>query len=319
MSAPTPAPTPAPQTPPQVVPFVTQNAASSQVVPFVTQNAASSQVQVAPLQYPSAPASHANWNTPASAEPVEAPLAQDDFLVASPLRAPRSPIAALLANKKVLLIAGGAVVVIVVLIVALTGGSKAADAPKTAVSSVTPPPASPVPAPPTEPVSADPTPVETAPTAEPPSSGSATPPQPPTTAPVTGTKAVAVAPIKKPAAKTVAGKQVVLEYDSGQRDVQKAATPTREDEPLVLKARAEYSAGNRRLFAGDPTGAIRSYRQALAVYPGYVAGYRGLGLAYAQLGDKTAALRALRSYVSLVPTAKDVPLIKKRIAALQVP
>ena len=55
------------------------------------------------------------------------------------------------------------------------------------------------------------------------------------------------------------------------------------------------------------------------MYPGYVGGYRGLGLAYAQLGDKARALQALKTYVAAVPGAKDVPLLKKRIARLESP
>ena len=62
--------------------------------------------------------------------------------------------------------------------------------------------------------------------------------------------------------------------------------------------------------------AITAYKQALAVYPGYVAGYRGLGLAYAQSGDREAALKAFKTYVGLVPNAKDAALIGKRIARL---
>jgi len=53
------------------------------------------------------------------------------------------------------------------------------------------------------------------------------------------------------------------------------------------------------------------------MYPGYVGGYRGLGLAYAQRGDTQKSLEALTTYVTTVPNAKDVPLLKKRIARLQ--
>ena len=88
---------------------------------------------------------------------------------------------------------------------------------------------------------------------------------------------------------------------------------------LIAKARASYATGNQRLFAGDPAGAIRAYRESLNDYSGYVAAYRGLGLAYTQQGEKTRALQAFRTYVGLVPNARDVELIKKRIASLQIP
>jgi hypothetical protein len=120
----------------------------------------------------------------------------------------------------------------------------------------------------------------------------------------------------KPA--TLGGKPVVLEYDDSKANAAKPNAPvTQEDAAAVARARAAYAAGNQRLFAGDAEGAIRNYKQALATYPGYVAGYRGMGLAYAQQGDNAKALQALRTYVGLVPAAKDAPLIRKRISGLQ--
>ena len=90
-----------------------------------------------------------------------------------------------------------------------------------------------------------------------------------------------------------------------------------EEDPAVAKARAAYTLGNQKLFSGDAEGAIASYNKALELYPGYVGGYRGLGLAYAQRGDTANALKALRSYAAAVPGARDIALIKKRIAHLQ--
>jgi hypothetical protein len=109
---------------------------------------------------------------------------------------------------------------------------------------------------------------------------------------------------------TLGGKQVVLEYDTPSRAAP-VATP-REDSAAVAKARAAYASGNQRLFAGDAAGAVRAYQQALDYYPGYVAGYRGLGLAYAQQGDKAKALQAFRTYLANAPGAKDTALIRKR-------
>jgi len=90
-----------------------------------------------------------------------------------------------------------------------------------------------------------------------------------------------------------------------------------EEDPAIARARGAYISGNDKLFAGDTTGAIEAYREALSIYPGYVGGYRGLGLAYAQRGDHKRALDAFKTYVAAVPAAKDVPLIKKRISRLQ--
>jgi tetratricopeptide (TPR) repeat protein len=118
-------------------------------------------------------------------------------------------------------------------------------------------------------------------------------------------------------AKKLGGKQVVLEYDTQAREGKAVVSAPQSDQAAIQKARSAYASGNQRLFAGDAGGAIKFYRQSLGFYPGYVAGYRGLGLAYAQQGDKGKALQALRMYVASVPTAKDAALIRKRISSLQ--
>ena len=92
----------------------------------------------------------------------------------------------------------------------------------------------------------------------------------------------------------------------------------RDARPALARARAAYATGNQHLFAGQADAAIVSYNQALADYPSYVAGYRGLGLAYAQQGDRSAALTAFKTYVSLAPNARDVALIEKRISRLSI-
>lgn len=138
---------------------------------------------------------------------------------------------------------------------------------------------------------------------------------------VAGTAKVATgvkAPVRGGSKKTLGGKQVVLEYDAQAKEAAKpAAAAPRNEQAAILKARAAYAQGNQKLMAGDWNGAILKYRQSLANYPGYVAGYRGLGLAFMQKGDKPKALQALRLYLSSVPAAKDAALIKKRIATLQ--
>jgi tetratricopeptide (TPR) repeat protein len=89
------------------------------------------------------------------------------------------------------------------------------------------------------------------------------------------------------------------------------------EDPAIGMARNAYTTGNQRLFVGDLDSAVRAYREALEIYPGYVGGYRGLGLAYEQLGDTANALAALRVYVAAVPNARDIALVKKRIIHLQ--
>jgi hypothetical protein len=125
--------------------------------------------------------------------------------------------------------------------------------------------------------------------------------------------AAATAPKHHP---TLGGKQVVLEYDNAAHAAPAPAPSAKEDSAAVEKARTAYALGNQRLFAGDAAGAVRAYQQALDHYPGYVAGYRGLGLAYSQQGDKAKALQAFHTYLASVPGARDAALIKKRVAAL---
>ena len=84
----------------------------------------------------------------------------------------------------------------------------------------------------------------------------------------------------------------------------------------IASARGAYNRGNQRLFVGDLEGAVRAYQESLDLYPGYVGGYRGLGLAYAQKGNTAAAIRALRKYLKLAPSAPDSALIARRIELL---
>jgi tetratricopeptide (TPR) repeat protein len=122
---------------------------------------------------------------------------------------------------------------------------------------------------------------------------------------------------------TLGGKRVVLEFD--QRTPPSAAPaprPTKAPAPgvdpnVVERARAAYLRGNQRLFAGNAADAIVAYKESLAIYPGYVAGYRGLGLAYAERGNPEGALAAFRLYLRTVPNAHDAAIIQARIDRLQ--
>ena len=105
-------------------------------------------------------------------------------------------------------------------------------------------------------------------------------------------------------------KPVVVDYDK-----KPTSSPLDPDQALA-QARVAYSIGNQHLFAGEGQEAVTAYRKALASYPSYAAGYRGLGLAFTQLDDKPDAVVAFKTYVKLAPTAKDVALIEKRIRNL---
>jgi hypothetical protein len=160
---------------------------------------------------------------------------------------------------------------------------------------------------PVEPVSPAPPPAAPDASAVPAPSAPEKPPQP---------SVAATRPDQRPVQK-LGNKKLVVEYTGQESEV---AAPGRAahaaEDPAIGRARRAYVSGNQKLFAGDAEGAIRAYRQALGFYPGYVGGYRGLGLAYAQLGNVPRALDAFKTYVSVVPGAKDIALIKKRIARL---
>ena len=242
-------------------------------------------------------ASSPGWNTP-----LPQPLPGEPFAApAAPVVAKHAVVASLLPLVRrrgvVIAVAGAAVVAIVVAI-----GSHGSPQPTTvarAASKTTPT------------VSADSTQAHVTPTR-----ADATP-APPAVAAV---KAVASPPTPKvPAKKPVAlrrisrnKKPVVVDYDT-----KSTSSPLDVDQALA-QARAAYAIGNQHLFAGESREAVTAYRNALSIYPSYAAGYRGLGLAFAQLDDKPAALAAFKNYVKLAPAAKDIALIQKRIRNLSV-
>jgi hypothetical protein len=102
----------------------------------------------------------------------------------------------------------------------------------------------------------------------------------------------------------------------------RSAAPAASDAPMseadkLTRARDSYRQGNERLFVGDAAAAIKDYEEAIRLNPRNVAGYRGLGLANAQLGKRTEAVRYLRIYLKRAPDADDRALISNRISLLQ--
>ena len=203
-----------------------------------------------------------------------------------------------------MLVIGGAALgaAVIALIMVLNRGGTPDKPAKLAAAS--PPPSSGAKPPAVEPPAPTPAPPEPAPPEptppEPPTGPIAPAPSTPTTTPV----------VTRPANPIRPGKTVATATDPT------TAKPAIDGSTLA-NTRTAYNTGNQRLFAGDTAGAITAYRQALALSPGYAAGYRGLGLAYAQQGDKAKALQAFKTYLSAAPGAKDVALIQKRIATLQ--
>ncbi len=85
----------------------------------------------------------------------------------------------------------------------------------------------------------------------------------------------------------------------------------------MARARDAYREGNERLFQGDAAGAITAYEEMMRLNPKDPGGYRGLGLASAQLGKRTEAVRYLRAYLKHAPNADDRAIIISRISLLQ--
>jgi len=82
-------------------------------------------------------------------------------------------------------------------------------------------------------------------------------------------------------------------------------------------AREAYRQASAKYWYGDFAGAEALYKKALSAYPGYAAGYRGLGLVYARRGDNAQAVQAFTKYLTMAPNARDVAEIRKRISLLQ--
>lgn len=244
----------------------------------------------------------------------------------------RKAIVAVVGSKRNLAIVAGAAFVLIIGIVLASGGDDAKPSSdpssvtkdKVATTNVEPAPeapaAEPATEPATEPAIGSASDSASAAMSEGAGSAAATEPAEPAPEPArtttrTPTARKRTAPVKKKEP-TIAGKQVVIETDTQARAGKPVANAAKADQAAIARARRAYTAGNSRLFAGDAEGAIQQYRQAIAHYPAYAAGYRGLGLAYAQKGDRTNAVKALRTYVRAAPGAKDAPIIRRRIDAL---
>ena len=80
-------------------------------------------------------------------------------------------------------------------------------------------------------------------------------------------------------------------------------------EALTKKATEQYLAGN---FGPAET----LYKQALAANRGFAPAHKGLGFLYQRIGNKTKAIDSLRTYLKLVPSAKDADSVKKRLEQL---
>jgi serine/threonine-protein kinase len=114
------------------------------------------------------------------------------------------------------------------------------------------------------------------------------------------------------ARRLLAGRPVVLERDRPDqvgRDGDEIAA--------IVRARAGCERGDVALGVGDLVIAERSYRAALADYPGYAPARRGLGQVYARDGATDLALAMFHAYLDVAPTAPDVDHVRSWVQALE--
>jgi hypothetical protein len=79
---------------------------------------------------------------------------------------------------------------------------------------------------------------------------------------------------------------------------------------------AAYKTGFQQYVRGDTAGALATFKSSLAANPGYPSTYRGLGLVYEKMGNKSQAKRAFSRYLQLSPKASDADQIRERMGKL---
>jgi len=80
-----------------------------------------------------------------------------------------------------------------------------------------------------------------------------------------------------------------------------------------VNADEAFKAGLQAWVRGDTRTALTLYKRALVANPGYASAWRGAGLVYEKLGEKTAAHAAFQKYLQLAPNAPDAPGIRSRL------
>jgi tetratricopeptide (TPR) repeat protein len=113
---------------------------------------------------------------------------------------------------------------------------------------------------------------------------------------------------------------VVVDYDAPPRRKAAPAPAAKAAPGADLEAAREaYREANRHYWFGQFAPAEQYYRKAIADYPGYAAGYRGLGLLHQRRGDRQRAIEAFTRYLKMAPGARDGDQIRERLQKLRAP
>jgi hypothetical protein len=79
---------------------------------------------------------------------------------------------------------------------------------------------------------------------------------------------------------------------------------------------ASYRTGLQQYARGETTAALLTFRSSLANSPSFAPTWRGLGLVYEKLGNRSQARSAFRRYLQLAPTAPDADQVRDRLERL---
>jgi serine/threonine protein kinase len=257
----------------------------------------------APLVFPRASADELARFTakpepqPALADPLASPAPAAHAAEAAATGDERTEIGAppVVSRKRWIGYAAGAGVVLVIIVVAsVLGGSdgtEAASRPSTVAAAQVSKPAAPVP---TAPAPQEPT--ELAPIVVP-VGGEAHHDATPDDDPIE---------LDTPAGKP--GHPTPVRHTQASRPV-----PPAKAAPDKLNLDEVFKAGLQAWVRGDTRTALAAYKRVLQANPSYAAAWRGSGLVYEKLGDKTTARAAFQKYLQLAPGAVDAAGIRARL------